>query len=409
MRKRLQGQQQKASYEIEKVTGIKWVKKRSYRYLYQLACRKDVIRAAFFKMKRKKSKRKDIQMAEADLDNWVEKIRQIIVNTKPKDWNVEHPELAFKPPRHNPVRVKERGKFRLIYVPTMVELWIQHVIVLVLEPIIYGSSYAHSYSSFPNRGGLKGKRALSRWIRSGKGIRNFAQCDIRHFYGHIRLKVILQKLSKRVHDRLFLHLIAVCLTHFQRQIPLGFYLSQWFANFILQDLDNGLKNDMKAAHVIRYLDNITISDNSKKKLHACIAYVKRYLGKIGLRIKRDWQVFRFEYVKKNGKITGRPVSAMGWMFHRDRTTLRKNNIIHLSRVARKLHRCKEEKKRFPLKTCRSFASLMGWVKHSDVYDWYLEHVKPLVRYKTIKKIISKHDKEEAKNARMEKRAVPCAA
>ena len=391
----------RGEYAIEKVTGIKWVRKKSYRYLYKLACRKDVIRAAYFKMKRKKTKRNDIQEVEADLDSWVDKIQQIIINTKPADWKAEHPELAFNPPRHSPLILREKGKVRIIYVPTLVELWIQHVIVMILEPIIYGSSYHHSYSSFPNRGGLRGKQAIARWIRSGKGIRNFAQCDIRHFYGHVKTKYVMEKLEARIHDRLFLHLIAVSLKWFPNQLPLGFYLSQWLANFVLQDLDHELKTVVKVAHYARYMDNFTMADDNKKKLHVAILYIRRYLAKIGLRMKGDWQVFRFEYVRKNGKITGRPVSAMGWVFHRNRTVMRECNIIHLSRVAQKIYKKKQKKQRFPLKTCRAFSSLMGWVGHSDVYNWYLDRIKPYVRYKTIKKIISKADKEEArKNAEM---------
>ena len=34
-------------YDIEKVTGIPWKKKKSYRYLYRLACREDVIKKTF--------------------------------------------------------------------------------------------------------------------------------------------------------------------------------------------------------------------------------------------------------------------------------------------------------------------------------------------------------------------------
>ena len=338
-------------------------------------------------------------MAEADLDNWVDKIQQIIINTKPSEWKVEHPELAFVPPKHNPVILHERGKTRTIYVPTMVELWIQHVIVMILEPIIRGSSYAHSYSSFPERGGLRGKHALSRWIQSGKGVRNFTQCDIRHFYKHVKFKHVKKKLRARIHDNLFLYLIEVCMMHFKNQLPLGFFLSQWLANFVLQELDYGLKCIVKVAHCIRYMDNITIADDNKKKLHSAIIYIKQYLGRIGLRMKGDWQVFRFEFVKKSGKITGRAVSAMGWVFHRNRTVLREQNILHLSRIARKLHKRKEEKKKFYLRDCRGFSSLMGWVDHSDTYGWYLEYIKPMVNYRSIKRIISKKDKEDYKRER----------
>ena len=46
-------------YDIEKVTGIPWKKKKSYRYLYRLACREDVIKKAFKRMRKGKTKRKD--------------------------------------------------------------------------------------------------------------------------------------------------------------------------------------------------------------------------------------------------------------------------------------------------------------------------------------------------------------
>lgn len=96
----------KFKYDIEKETGIPWKKKKSYRYLYTLACQKGVILRAFKRMKRGKSDRKDIQMVEEDLDGWVEKIQKIIQNTKPADGGMENPELEFKPPKHNPVIIK---------------------------------------------------------------------------------------------------------------------------------------------------------------------------------------------------------------------------------------------------------------------------------------------------------------
>ena len=92
----------KFKYDIEKETGIPWKKKKSYRYLYTLACQKGVILRAFKRMKRGKSDRKDIQMVEEDLDGWVEKIQKIIQNTKPagicyckiRNWNLNHQSIT---------------------------------------------------------------------------------------------------------------------------------------------------------------------------------------------------------------------------------------------------------------------------------------------------------------------------
>lgn len=404
--------QKQISFDIEDITG-KWKKKKSHRYLYRIACNKEVIRLAYKRMRKGKTKRFEILEIENNLESWVEKVQNILANTKPEGWKSDNPGAAFMPREHYPKIIKECGKCRVIYAPDIVELWIQHVIVLVLEPILCRGSYEHSYSSFPGRGSLKGKQALSRWIRSGDGIRNFAQCDIRHFYDHIKYRTVRQKLEKRIHDRLFLHLIDVCMTHFPNRAPLGFYLSQWLANFLLQELDHDIKQKLGVAHYVRYMDNFTLSDNSKKKLHAAIRYIKQWLWKHGLKLKGDWQAFRFDYTKKNGKKTGRRVSAMGWLFYRDRTVLRKHIMLHITRVAKRLGKKRESGKKYPISLCKRLLSLLGWLKHSDTYDCYLMHVKPYVEIRKIKKIISKNqikqNRRDLKRARMENRAVQCAA
>lgn len=397
-------------YEIEWITGRKFSKK-SYRYLYTLAANENVIRAAYRRMKKGKTKRKDVQNIENNLSEWVKKIQEIILNTKPSGWKVESPEKKFSPVNHYPRIIQESGKTRVIYVPDVVELWIQHIIVLVLEPVICRSSYEHSYSSFPRRGSLRGKQAISRWIKSGNGVRNFAQCDIRHFYDHVKWKTVREKLEKRIHDRFFLHLMDVCMTHYPNRLPLGFYLSQWMANFLLQELDHDIKQKLGVSHYVRYMDNFTMADSSKKKLHEAILYIKRWLGKRGLKIKGDWQVFRFDYTKKNGKKTGRRVSAMGWLFYRNRTVMRKHIMIHVAHTARKLGRKKLNGKKYPLSLCRKLISLMGWVKHSDTYEFYLMYIKTYVDIGKIKHIISEQKKKEIregrKRERMEKGIVQC--
>ena len=179
------------------------------------------------------------------------------------------------------------------------------------------------------------KKAISRWIHRGKGIRNYAECDIRHFYDHVRYSIVRKKLQKRVHDNFFLHLIDVSMRQFLvRGIPLGFFLSQWLANFLLQEMDYMVKNVYGIAHYTRYMDNLTFMDDNKKKLHRVIKGVMLWLGKHRLKLKGDWQVARFDYVKKNGKRTGRRISAMGFYFYRDRVIMRKHIMIHLAAPAR---------------------------------------------------------------------------
>lgn len=94
------------------------------------------------------------------------------------------------------------------------------------------------------------------------------------------------------------------MTYFPKEMPLGFYLSQWLANFMLQELDYDIKCKLKIAHHVRYMDNYTLADDNKKKLHQALLYIRQALGKMRLRMKNDWQVFRFEYTKKMGRKRG---------------------------------------------------------------------------------------------------------
>jgi len=45
---------------------------------------------------------------------------------------------------------------------------------------------------------------------------------------------------------------------------------------------------------------------------------------------------------------------------------------------------------------------MGWFKYTNSHDCYLLYIKPYVNIGKLKKIISKLDKEERRNDRMEK-------
>lgn len=144
---------------------------KEYKYLYQQMLKDDVIRKAYKKLRKGKTKRKEIQYIDAHLDNEVQKMYDMILNTKPEGVDVPHPELAYKPKKRTPKIIFEHGKRRKIYMPEIHEQWLHHIIVLVLEPIITATAYPYSCGSFPKRGAHyqvckfyyeKGKRKIGR-------------------------------------------------------------------------------------------------------------------------------------------------------------------------------------------------------------------------------------------------------
>lgn len=389
--------------KVEKAATERGVKQ--YKYLYRRMLDENIIRKAYKKLRKGKTKRIEIQKIDADLDNEVAAMRRMIENTKPPDVPVEHPKLAYRPKRRTPKLIKEKGKLRKIFMPEIHEQWLHHIIVLILEPIITATAYPYSCGSFPKRGAHYGKKALLKIIRKGKNIRNFAKIDIRHFYDSIRLDVLMRELRIRIKDELFLYIVELCLQGFKKGIPLGFYISQWLANYLLEPLDRFITEKLGIKNLIRYMDDIVMGDNNKKKLHKAIAEIKQFIGRrFRLKLKKNYQVFKFSFQKKNGKVIGRVIDFMGFLFFRNRTTMRKAILLSATRLAKKLARAKEAGRGYFKKHLEAMLSYIGWFSCTDTYDAYQDYIKLLIKVRQLKQIISKLTRRANKNEAVDKGA-----
>ncbi|MCR2048196.1 RNA-directed DNA polymerase [Acetatifactor muris] len=382
--------------KVEKAATERGVKQ--YKYLYRRMLDENIIRKAYKKLRKGKTKRIEIQKIDADLDNEVAAMRRMIENTKPPDVPVEHPELAYKPKKRKPKIIREKGKTRKIFMPEIHEQWLHHIIVLILEPIITATAYPYSCGSFPKRGAHYGKKRLLKIIQGGKNIRNFAKIDIRHFYDSIRLDILMRELRIRIKDELFLYIVELCLQGFKKGIPLGFYISQWLANYLLEPLDHFITDKLGIPNLIRYMDDIVLGHDNKKKLHQAIVEIKKFIGRrFRLKLKRNYQVFKFNYQKKNGKVVGRVIDFMGFLFFRNRTTMRKAIMLSATRLASKLHAAKEAGRGYFKKHLEAMLSYMGWFSCTDTYDAYQDYIKPYIKVRQLKKIISKLTRRANRN------------
>lgn len=365
---------------------------KEYKYLYQKMLDEDNIRKAYKKLRKGKTKRKEIIAIDKNLDEEVAKMKRMIENTKPPDVSVEHPEFAYTPCKRSPKFIFEHGKRRKIYMPEIHEQWLHHIIVLILEPIIMATSYPYSCGSFPRRGAHYGKKKLLKWIRDGDGIRNFGKIDIRHFYDNIRINILMRELGIRIKDAWFLYIIRLCLKGFKKGIPLGFYISQWLANYILEPLDKFITEKLGFKKHVRYMDDMVFYDNAKKRIHEAIVQIKIFIGRrYRLKLKNNYQVCKFFYEGRRGKI-GRPLDFMGFQFYRNKTILRKSIMIAATRMVKKLRTSKEAGRGYYLKHVKSMLSYMGWFDCTDTYDCYEVYVKPDVNVGKLKKLVSKSDR-----------------
>ena len=362
---------------------------KEYKYLYSKCLQEEVIRKAFRKLRKGKTARPEIRHIEENLDAEVAAMAEMIANTKPPGVPVENPEKAFKPPERHPRRIFEHGKWRTICKPEIHEQWLHHIIALVLEPIVKATAYRYSCGSMPKRGAHFGKKCIEKWIGSnhGKGFRYILKADIRHFYEHVRHDVLMRELSIRIKDDWFLYLIWVCIRDFGRGLPLGFYLSQWLANYMLEPLDSFILSQGFRFYV-RYMDDIVIAGNNKKKLHRLRSDIAMFTGRrFRLKLKGNWQVFRFWY-KGQKKTVGRPLDFMGFVFYRDRTILRKHILLKSTRTAQYIYHRRVRHRPVYVRKMQAMISYLGWLKHCDTYGIYRERIKPYIRARDLKRAIS---------------------
>lgn len=292
--------------------------------------------------------------------------------------------------KHNPKQIYDgiQRKKRTIIVPAFDEQVIHHMLINVLKPIFMRGMYQHSYGSIPKRGGLKGKKAIERFIKHhSKSCKYVLKTDIKKYFDSIPHDILIEKLEKIIHDERIMAILREIINVIPVGLPLGFYTSQWLANWYLQGLDHYIKEELHAPFYARYMDDKVIFCSNKRKLHKMIESINEYLKGLGLKLKENWQIFKFDY---NGKY--RFLDFMGYRFYRNRTTLRKSIMIKLTRKARKIYR-KEKVNAFDAKQMISY---LGWLKYTDTYNMYLMWVKPIVNFQELKRKVSRCDRSKHK-------------
>lgn len=420
---------------------------KSFRIADEEAISHDRVMQAILKPSRGKRDRADVARVLSDLEKSIEKIQNMLT---------EH---QFEPKKHEACIINEKGpqKQREILKPDyMPEQIIHHIAVSAMKDATMHGMYAYVLGSIPGRGAHLGKKVIERWIRNDPdNTRIVGKMDIYHFFQSIDHQILREWIHKKIRPGEIRNLLDIIIDATEMGLPLGFYTSQWFANFLLQPLDHYIKEVLRVKYMTRYMDDIVIFGSNKKQVHKAVDAIREYLEtNFKLKMKKNWQVFRFEYesnefaimcstlkelqelddalteqriqhkckmykgkrkiflkeavvARKREKLdalmrkyngTGEPVimlhgralDYMGFEFHRNRTIMRKSIMINATRKAAQIG--KTEK--ICWKQASSFLSYMGWITKTDTYGMYEKRIKPKVSVKKMKRIVSKHQRRK---------------
>lgn len=158
---------------------------------------------------------------------------------------------------------KERIIFRLPYYPDRI---LHHAIMNILEPIWVSVFTKDTYSCIKGRGIHGAMRNVKRAIKDRENARYCLKIDIRKFYPSIDHDVLKAIIRRKIKCKDTLALLDTIIDSTDG-VPIGNYLSQYFANLMLAYFDHWIKEEKRVRYYFRYADDMVFLASTKEELH----------------------------------------------------------------------------------------------------------------------------------------------
>lgn len=306
------------------------------------------------KMARKgKSFYHSVQKVDDDPDKYLNQLQEILLSGEYRTSEYVHE------------TVNDNGKTREIsklpYYPDRIVHW---AIMLQMERNFLQKFTSDSHAAIAGRGTHTALRQTRRYLISDpEGTKYCLKLDVRKYFPHIRHEILRDMISEMVRNKPLLDLFFEIIESVppERGVPIGNYLSQFFANLYLSEFDHWIKEKMGVKYYIRYMDDIVVFGPDAEYLHRLFREIEWHLtSRLRLDIKPNWQVF---------KVESRGVDFVGYRMYHNRTLVRKKTF------ARMRKRCA---------TIYYHAKIYGELTRSELsslmsYNGIVQHCTPKVR------------------------------
>jgi len=238
---------------------------------------------------------------------------------------------------------KEREIYRLPYFPDRI---VHHAVMNILEPIWISVFTEDTYSCIKGKGIHAAVRKLKRDLKNVEETKYCLKLDIRKFYPSIDHGILKNIIEKKIKDTDVLQLLNEIIDS-APGVPIGNYLSQYFANLYLAYFDHYMKEELCLKYYYRYADDVVVLSDNKEDLHAIFLKTKEYLSSnLKLEIKKNYQIFPTNI---------RGIDFLGYRFYHTHILMRKRIKQRFARaVAKNKHNIKQ-----------THAAYWGWAKHCN--------------------------------------------
>lgn len=254
---------------------------------------------------------------------------------------------------------KERIIYRLPYYPDRI---VHHAIMNVLEPIWVSVFTYNTYSCVKGRGIEGCARRVEKLIKSFDGKPLYClKIDIKKFYPSIKHHVLKRIVRRKLKDKDLLWLLDEIIDSTDG-LPIGNYLSQFFANLMLCYFMHTVNERLRLPST-EYADDIIFLADGKKTLRQAFSQVIRPIieQELELKIKDNWQIFPI--AENRSDRHGRALDYVGYKFYRQQKLMRKSIKRNFCQAVNKLNKRKPEPSLMEFK--QGIAPWLGWAKHSN--------------------------------------------
>lgn len=267
-----------------------------YNNLFDKIVSLDNLYLADKKARRNKSSRKDIKEFDQNKEELLKKLQQNLINGTYK--TSDYDTFIIREP-------KERLIFKLPYYPDRI---VHHAVMNIMEPIWVSIFIKDTYSCIKHRGIHEALHNVKEALKDTDNTTYCLKLDIRKFYPSIDHEVLKSIIRKKIKDQKLLQLLDEIIDSADG-VPIGNYLSQFFANVYLTYFDHWIKEQKQVKYYFRYADDIVILHNNKEYLWQLFEKnIKRSMCRKAARLSRKKNITVEDYKQEM-------CSHIGWLKH----------------------------------------------------------------------------------------------
>ncbi len=275
---------------------------------------------------------------------------------------------------------KSGGGMRHLGIPTVLDRFVQQLLLQVLQPMFDPTFSEHSHGFRPGRRAHDAVREAQQYVQDGR--RWVVDVDLERFFDRVNHDVLMGKLQNRIGDRRVLRIIRRYLeagimadgvvVERHEGTPQGGPLSPLLANVLLDEVDKELER--RGHCFVRYADDCNVYMRSRRAGERVLAALREKYAKLRLRVNEeksavarvwDRKFLGYSFWVAKGRVVKLRVAAkaLGEMKQRVRSITRRNGGRSTEQVARELGAyLRGWREYFKLAdTPEIFADLEGWI------------------------------------------------